>query len=166
MAYRSGFGQCSYQFVTNCMIRSLRTYAIFPGSYMRMGTTGESSLPYTIKPISLSFFRKYLQNEIKEMKRLYVECTKKKKCGRQRTIQSDRKQTITQKPLKLPYCSLNVCTANESPMLLYILPAHILWRETGQANFGIRNHTLARCIIAGGVVLSTVFEYLGSTGLK
>ena len=45
--------------VTN-MILSLRTYVNFPGSYMRMGTTGESSLPYTMKPNSLSLFRKYL----------------------------------------------------------------------------------------------------------
>ena len=61
MVCRSGFGKCHYQFVTNYINLFFRTYAIFPGSYMRIGTTGESSLPYKIKPISLSFFRKYLQ---------------------------------------------------------------------------------------------------------
>ena len=36
------------------------THAIFPGKYRRTGTTGESSFPITMKPISMSLFLKYL----------------------------------------------------------------------------------------------------------
>ena len=49
-------------FLSLSLSPSIPPYFSLPGVYMRMGTTGESSLPYTMNLISFSLFLKYLQS--------------------------------------------------------------------------------------------------------
>lgn len=64
------FPACSLFHVTFAYCRLVVTgvvyycsYLSLPGSYMRMGTTGESSLPYNMNFISFSLLRKYLHTQ-------------------------------------------------------------------------------------------------------